>query len=69
MVGECEIAVAGGGPAGLTAALFAARHGRATTLLDPIGSGGAILNTAVDVCAAGVGELVRDDHVITARTP
>ncbi len=45
MVAECEIAVAGGGPAGLTAALFAARHGRATTLLDPIGSGGAILNT------------------------
>jgi thioredoxin reductase (NADPH) len=45
MVADCEIAVAGGGPAGLTAALFAARNGRATTLLDPIGSGGAILNT------------------------
>jgi thioredoxin reductase (NADPH) len=40
-----EIAVAGGGPAGLTAALFAARHGRSTVLLDPLGSGGAILNT------------------------
>jgi thioredoxin reductase (NADPH) len=40
-----EIAVAGGGPAGLTAALFAARHGRSTILLDPLGLGGAILNT------------------------
>jgi thioredoxin reductase (NADPH) len=40
-----EIAVIGGGPAGLTAALFAARHGRDTVLLDPLGMGGAILNT------------------------
>ena len=40
-----EIAVAGGGPAGLTAALFAARHGRTTVLLDPLCMGGAILNT------------------------
>jgi thioredoxin reductase (NADPH) len=43
---DYEIAVAGGGPAGLTAALFAARHGRRTVLLDPLGVGGAILNTA-----------------------
>ena len=42
---DYEIAVAGGGPAGLTAALFAARHGRSTVVLDPLGSGGAILNT------------------------
>jgi thioredoxin reductase (NADPH) len=42
---DYEIAVAGGGPAGLTAALFAARHGRSTVLLDPLGMGGAILNT------------------------
>jgi thioredoxin reductase (NADPH) len=42
---DCEIAVAGGGPAALTAALFAARHGRRTILLDPIGVGGSILNT------------------------
>jgi thioredoxin reductase (NADPH) len=41
-----EIAVAGGGPAGLTAALFAARHGRSTILLDPLGAGGAILNVS-----------------------
>jgi thioredoxin reductase (NADPH) len=42
---DCEIAVVGGGPAGLTAALFAARHGRRTILLDPIGMGGSIMNT------------------------
>ena len=42
---DYEIAVAGGGPAGLTAAFFAARHGRSTVLLDPLSSGGAILNT------------------------
>ena len=35
---DCEIVVAGGGPAGFTAALFAARHGRRTILLDPIGT-------------------------------
>jgi thioredoxin reductase (NADPH) len=45
MLVDYEIAVAGGGPAGLTAALIAARHGRRTILLDPLGSGGAILNT------------------------
>ena len=42
---DYEIAVVGGGPAGLTAALFAARHGRSTILLDPLCMGGAILNT------------------------
>lgn len=42
---DYEIAVLGGGPAGLTAALFAARQGRSTVLLDPLGMGGAILNT------------------------
>jgi len=45
MPADYEIAVAGGGPAGLTAALFAARHGRSTVLLDSLGVGGAILNT------------------------
>jgi thioredoxin reductase (NADPH) len=44
-VTDYQIVVAGGGPAGLTAALFAARHGRSTVLLDPLGMGGAILNT------------------------
>jgi thioredoxin reductase (NADPH) len=42
---DYEVAVAGGGPAGLTAALFAARHGRTTVLIDPLCMGGAILNT------------------------
>jgi thioredoxin reductase (NADPH) len=41
---DYEIAVVGGGPAGLTAALFAARRGRSTVLVDPLGSGGALLN-------------------------
>ena len=42
---DYEIAVVGGGPAGLTAAFFAARHGRSTILIDPLGMGGAIMNT------------------------
>ena len=45
MAADYEIAVAGGGPAGLTAGLFAARHGRRVVVLDPAGIGGALLNT------------------------
>jgi thioredoxin reductase (NADPH) len=42
---DYEIAVLGGGLAGLTGALFAARQGRSTILLDPLGAGGAVMNT------------------------
>jgi thioredoxin reductase (NADPH) len=44
MSADWEVAVVGGGPAGLTAAFLAARHGRSTFLLDPLGAGGAIVN-------------------------
>ena len=60
MAPDYEVAVAGGGIAGLTAALFAARQGRTTILLDPLGASGAarvrgLLGDARDELEAGRG--------------
>jgi len=41
---EYEIVVVGGGMAGLTAGLFAARHGRKTLVLEPAAPGGHLIN-------------------------
>ena len=41
---DCDIAVIGAGTAGLTAALFAARHGMRTIVLEQMASGGQIIN-------------------------
>jgi thioredoxin reductase (NADPH) len=40
----CDVLVVGGGIAGLTAALFAARCGRSTVVLIPLAPGGTLLN-------------------------
>ncbi len=37
---DCDILVVGGGPAGMTAAIYAARSGWKTVLFDPAGGGG-----------------------------
>ena len=42
---EYDIAIVGGGPAGLTAALYAGRNKMRTVLLEPKGPGGQLLNT------------------------
>lgn len=42
---DCEVLVAGGGPAGMTAAIYTARSGWNTVLLDPMGGGGLASTT------------------------
>jgi len=42
---SCEIGIIGGGPAGLTAAIYASRARRKTIIFEQIGSGGQILIT------------------------
>ena len=41
---EYDLAVVGAGLAGLTAALFGARYGMKTVLVDPMGAGGQVVN-------------------------
>lgn len=43
-INDCDIAVIGAGAAGLTAALFAARHGMKTVVLEQMASGGQVIN-------------------------
>ena len=54
---ECEVLVAGSGPAGLTAGLFAARHGRSTIVLGTQ-PGGSLLTIAQIEDFPGVVEAV-----------
>jgi thioredoxin reductase (NADPH) len=44
LMDEYDIVVAGGGLAGLTAGLFAARHGRRVLVLEPAAPGGHLIN-------------------------
>lgn len=41
---EYDVAIVGGGLAGLTAAMFSGRYGLKTAVLDPMGSGGQVIN-------------------------
>src|SRR5262245_368396 len=41
---ESDLVIVGAGLAGLTAAMYSARHGLVTLLVDQMGSGGQILN-------------------------
>ncbi len=59
----CDIAVIGGGPAGLNAALEAARHGAAVTLIDDGKALGGALNYARFQRQPDEIELLRDDLV------
>mgnify|MGYP000948651938 FL=1 len=42
---NCDVLIAGGGPAGMTAAIYTARSGWKTILLDPAGGGGLAITT------------------------
>ena len=41
---ECDVAVVGGGLAGLTAGMIAAQHGLAVVVIDNMGAAGQVLN-------------------------
>ena len=42
-----DVIIAGGGPAGLTAAIYTARAGLKVKVVDPVGAGGQAGNTSV----------------------
>lgn len=44
---RCDVLIAGGGPAGMTAAIYTARSGWNTVLLDPTGGGGLASTTDI----------------------
>jgi NADPH-dependent 2,4-dienoyl-CoA reductase/sulfur reductase-like enzyme len=63
VAGEVDVLVAGGGPAGIAAALAAARQGARTLLVERYGYLGGMITGAYVVAILGVG----DGHVPVAR--